>query len=277
MPLLRAAQHAPATGRTDDGGRITLDGAGKEYVSTRGDVVRGIAPVTLHIDRGSFVSFVGRSGCGKSTLLRMVAGLETSSSGAIFIDDVEVNGAGDSVRYVFQNYGESLLPWKTVGANVEFGLRHAYRPEQDSSRSGRRAAVERYLDEVGLAGTADRFPSELSGGMQQRVAIARALASRPRILLLDEPFSAVDALSRSQLQDLVLRVWEEHALTVLFVTHDIDEALYLSDRVAVLGANGAGISRIFDIELDRPRNQVTTREEPDYPSLRRDVLETVLA
>ncbi|MFI7166321.1 ABC transporter ATP-binding protein [Rhodococcus erythropolis] len=277
MSHLRAARRDSAAADHPEGGRITLTGAGKDYVSSRGDLVRGLAPVSLHVESGSFVSFVGRSGCGKSTLLRMVAGLETASTGTVLIDDAMVRGPGDSVRYVFQNYGESLLPWKTVGANVEFGLRYAYRSESDGTRGGRRAAAERYLEEVGLAGTADRYPSELSGGMQQRVAIARALASRPRILLLDEPFSAVDALSRSQLQDLLLRIWNEHALTVLFVTHDIDEALYLSDQVAVLGAGGSGVSRVFDVPLARPRDQVSTREEPRYTTLRRDLLETVLA
>jgi NitT/TauT family transport system ATP-binding protein len=256
---------------------ISLTSVAKTYESIKGDVVHGLAPTTLSIERGSFVSFVGRSGCGKSTLLRMIAGLTAPASGAIGVDGQRVSGPVNSVRYVFQNYNESLLPWKTVGENVKFGLRHSF--DKDSGRSRHSAAelIDQHLAEVGLEGTAQRFPSELSGGMQQRVAIARALASRPRVLLLDEPFSAVDALSRANLQDLVLRVWKEHELTVLFVTHDIDEALYLSDRVVALRPSGRGVAEDFDVPLDRPRHQMATRESKDYLQLRRTILETVLA
>ncbi|HKP14962.1 MAG TPA: ABC transporter ATP-binding protein [Gemmatimonadaceae bacterium] len=254
---------------------IRLGGVSKSFASASGATVHALAPIDLTVARGSFTSVVGRSGCGKSTLLRLVAGLETPSGGEVAIDGAAVSGPAASVRYVFQNYGESLLPWLTVGQNVRFGLRHAYRRTR-GSKAEQHAEVERLLDEVGLSGTADRYPYELSGGMQQRVAIARALASRPSILLLDEPFSAVDALSRATLQDLVLRVWREHELTVVFVTHDIDEALYLSDRVVVLGAAGRGIRRDVHVGLERPRDQVATRENAEFLALRREVLGLVL-
>jgi len=264
------------TGQAEQSPGITLSEVRKNYESLDGDQVLGIAPVSLDIGAGEFVSFVGRSGCGKSTLLRMIAGLTAPSGGAVHVAGGVIRGPDKTVRYVFQNYGESLLPWKTVGDNVEFGLRHSLSPPP-KSKQAHRAAIEHYLAEVGLHGVAARYPSELSGGMQQRVAIARALASSPTVLLLDEPFSAVDALSRANLQDLVLRLWEQHGLTVLFVTHDIDEALYLSDRVLVLGPAGTGIVADVDVALERPRDQVDTRESARYLSLRREVMEAVLA
>ena len=260
----------------DAGAAISIRDASKTYVTVRGDQVQGLSPVSLQVDHEDFVALVGRSGCGKSTLLRLVAGLETPSSGGITVEGAPVDGPPQSVRYVFQNYGESLLPWKTVGENVRFGLRHAYQKHDAATRAEQNALVERYLDEVGLGGTASRYSSELSGGMQQRVAIARALAAQPKVLLLDEPFSAVDALSRATLQDLIIRIWQEHRLTILFVTHDIDEALYLANRVVVLKSGGRGIERDVEVPVSRPRDQVASRENPDYLRLRRDVLSLVL-
>jgi len=255
---------------------LSFRGVGKDYVSLRGEPVRALSPIDLDIAAESFVAVVGRSGCGKSTLLRLAAGLEAPSAGGIELGGRPVDGAPPAVRYVFQNYGESLLPWRTVGENVRFGLRHAYQGQPGLSRREQHELVEHRLAEVGLAGTAGRYPGELSGGMQQRVAIARALASGPRVLLLDEPFSAVDALSRANLQDLVVRIWEEHRLTILFVTHDIDEALYLADRVVVLGPGGSGVERDVAVPIDRPRDQVASREHPEYLRLRREVLELLL-
>jgi len=259
-----------------DSAALSIQAAAKTYRALDGSPVEALRPVDLDVPADSFVALVGRSGCGKSTLLKLVAGLEPATSGQIRVGGEPVLGPPDRVRYVFQNYAESLLPWKTVGENVAFGLKHAYRAQPVRSRAERDALVEQYLAEVGLYGVADRYPSELSGGMQQRVAIARALAAQPEVLLLDEPFSAVDALSRATLQDLVLRIWQEHRLTVLFVTHDIDEALYLADRVVVLRAGGAGIERDVEVPLPRPRDQVATREHPDYLRQRRDILELVL-
>ncbi|MFF0572493.1 ABC transporter ATP-binding protein [Streptosporangium saharense] len=255
---------------------ITVEGAGKDYLALDGNVVRGLSPVDLTIERGAFVSLVGRSGCGKSTFLRLVAGLEKPTSGTIRIGTERVDGPPDSARYVFQNYNESLLPWRTVGDNIRFGLRHGHGAARASSKAQENELIQEHLEEVGLGGTFNRYPGELSGGMQQRVAIARALAALPELLLLDEPFSAVDALSRSTLQDLILRIWQEHGLTVLFVTHDIEEALYLSQRVIVLREKGGGVERDVTVDIPYPRRQVDFREDPRYLRLRREVLSLVL-
>lgn len=252
---------------------IRLDRTAKTFQTSSGGEVRALTPVSLEVERGSFLAIVGRSGCGKSTALRLMAGLETPSAG-----DVYVEGERAAIRYVFQSYGESLFPWLNAGKHIEFGLRHGSGKDRflGLDASGRAQQVESFLDEVGLAGRAQLYPAELSGGMQQRLAIARALASGPEILLLDEPFSAVDALSRAQMQDLVLRIWQERKLTIVFVTHDIDEALYLADRIIVMGANGSGIEKDVDVPLPRPRDQVATRELPEFLHLRRDVLSLVL-
>ncbi|MEV7661923.1 ABC transporter ATP-binding protein [Paenarthrobacter sp. NPDC089316] len=256
---------------------IVVESAGKEYLTADSRRVTGLEPVSLQIRRGSFVSFVGRSGCGKSTLLRLIAGLETSTWGSISIDGAEVSQPPSQLRYVFQSYSDSLLPWKSVGRNVEFGIRHAHRlPETEQNRRNWPAIAQRRLSDVGLGDKATRYPSELSGGQQQRVAIARALASHPEILLLDEPFSAVDALSRSHLQDLVLQAWHELGLTVVFVTHDIDEALYLSDEIYVLAPNGRGIQDHIHVDLPRPRNQLSTPSLPEFSRARARLLSEVL-
>ncbi len=257
---------------------IRISSAGKRYRSARGEEITGLAPVTLSVADRAFLSIVGRSGCGKSTLLRLIAGLETPTGGTIAIEGKPVSGPPQSVRYLFQNYSESLLPWRTVGGNIHFGLQHAFqRAARSGDRQARDALIKEKLAEVGLSGTADRYPSELSGGMQQRVAIARALASNPKILLLDEPFSAVDALSRANLQDLLLRIWQDHALTIVFVTHDIDEALYLADRVVVLSPNGGGVEEDIEVPLPRPRHQIDTRKNSDFLELRSELLGRVLA
>lgn len=257
---------------------IHITSLGKRYKSVLGSDVVGLSPVSLSLREGGLVSIVGRSGCGKSTLLRLIAGLEQPSSGSVAVNGEKVTRPPASVRYLFQNYGESLLPWRTVGNNVRFGLRHSHRPiSLPGIENANDAVIDKLLDEVGLGGTAARYPAELSGGMQQRVAIARALAANPEVLLLDEPFSAVDALSRATLQDLLLGLWKDHALTVVFVTHDIDEALYLSDRVIVLAPGGEGIQMDVEVPLPRPRNQITTRQDPTFLELRRDILSYVLA
>lgn len=249
----------------------------KTYVSIAGDAVEGLKAVNITVQPRSFVAIVGRSGCGKSTLLRLIAGLEKPSSGTIHVEGQLTERPSPAVRYVFQNYAESLFPWKTVAENIRFGLRHSY-PERNSTNAGKVSEeIEYYLAQVGLEGIGDRYPRELSGGMQQRVAIARALAAKPRVLLLDEPFSAVDALSRANLQDLILRIWNEYDLTILFVTHDIDEALYVADRVIVLREQGGGVQSEFDIPLARPRHQVFTREHLDYLQLRRQLMGLVLS
>lgn len=255
---------------------IDIKGLTKTFASNGRGAVRALAPVDLQIEAGSFVAIVGRSGCGKSTLLRLMAGLETPSAGVLSVQGAQ--GIGRGVRYVFQSYIESLFPWLDVGKNIEFGLRHASNRQDADQLSGqqRRQLVESHLAEVGLGGKSSFYPSELSGGMQQRLAIARAIASRPEILLLDEPFSAIDALSRANMQDLLLRIWKQHNLTIVFVTHDIDEALYLADRVIVMKEHGEGVDQDITVPIARPREQVASREEPGFLQLRREILYRLL-
>jgi NitT/TauT family transport system ATP-binding protein len=231
-----------------------------------------LEPVTLEIEPNAFVSIVGPSGGGKSTLLRMIAGLMTPSGGDVRLDDRTVTGPPSEVVYLFQDYATSIFPWKTVSGNVTFGLR-----SRRGDRKGDLAAeIEGYLDVVGLSGFAGHYPWQLSGGMQQRVAIARALAAEPRVLLMDEPFSSVDALTRAKLQDLVLKIWQALGITVVFVTHDIEEAVYLSDRVIVLRANPGGLARDVTVDLPRPRDQIATREDARYLAYRHELLGELL-
>ncbi|CUX71795.1 MULTISPECIES: ABC transporter ATP-binding protein [Agrobacterium] len=220
---------------------------------------------------GSFVSVVGRSGSGKSTLLRILAGLLPSDAGLIEIDNNVVEGPPSGARYVFQNYSESLFPWCSVEANIRFGLKNG-----SATRNSSDAGPLHYLKLVGLEDAAAKYPWQLSGGMQQRVAIARALASSPRVLLMDEPFGAVDALSRSKLQDMLLKLWEELGLTILLVTHDIDEALYLSDRILVLNPDGDGFAADVEVALPRPRSQIETREHEAFSHQRRELYQLIL-
>ena len=258
-----------STGETNRGVRVV--GATKVYTGLNGEPVQALRGISLAVEPGQFVSIVGRSGCGKSTLLRMIAGLETVSGGSVTVDGIPVREPPAQVRYVFQDYAQSLLPWKTVAGNVAFGLKHAAPGGQSRVWS-----IKDLLELVGLGHAINRYPSELSGGMQQRLAIVRALAAGPSILLMDEPFSAVDALSRANLQDMLLQVWRRFNLTILFVTHDVEEAIYLSDRIIVLGPDGRGIQSAADINLLRPRNQVVTRELEGFLKLRRQILARVL-
>jgi NitT/TauT family transport system ATP-binding protein len=241
------------------------------YVGRKHEVT-AVEDVSLSVPNGQFVAIVGRSGSGKSTLLRLLSGLLPATSGDVRVAGRSIGGPPPQARYVFQDYGQSLFPWKTVAQNVLFGLRHAYQRTEGNPAE----LVARSLELVGLQGTEKRYPWQLSGGMQQRLAIARALAARPEILLMDEAFSAVDALSRANLQDVILRAWSEANLTVVFVTHDIDEAVYLADRVVVLHPEGRGVLADVPVDLPRPRSQLTTRELPEFLRRRRDLLKLVL-
>lgn len=234
---------------------------------------RALNGVSLSVQRGEFVAVVGRSGSGKSTLLRIMAGLQEATSGVVTLDGEPVVRPPAQVRYVFQDYRSSLLPWQTVHDNVAFGLTHAYRRR---GAAGRASTVDDLLEQVGLGGIGDRHPPQLSGGMQQRVALARAIASNPEVLLLDEAFGSVDALSRAQLQDTLLKIWREWGLTVVFVTHDIDEAIYLADRVIVLADDGAGIDTELQIDLPRPRDQIGSRADSRFLDARARLLARVL-
>lgn len=253
---------------------VTAQAVGKSY-NRGGRVVHALRDIDLALDAGSFVAIVGRSGCGKSTLLRLLAGLTPPSDGQLLLDDKPVDGPPARVRCVFQDYVQSLLPWKTIEENVRFGVRHGCEANT-SDRDAQLAEARAALDLVGLSHAIGRYPWEISGGMQQRVAIARALASRPRLLLMDEPFSSVDALSRANLQDTLLKAWTQLRNTIVFVTHDIDEAVYLSDRVIVLDPQGGGVAADVAIEARRPRDPLATREEPEFLQTRREIFRLVM-
>ena len=222
--------------------------------------------VNLEVARGELVSIVGPSGCGKSTLLRCVAGLMRPGQGRVVVGGTEISSAvPDDLAVVFQDYSRSLLPWLTVRDNVALPLRRRGMPKES-----RRAAAGQALDAVGLSASARRYPWQLSGGMQQRVSIARALAFRPSVLLMDEPFGSVDAQTREELEDLLLRVRDED-MTILFVTHDIDESVYVGDRVAVLSRAPGTVIADLPVNLPAERDQITTRELREFVRLRAEV------
>jgi NitT/TauT family transport system ATP-binding protein len=225
-----------------------------------------IDDISFHVEQGELVAVVGPSGCGKSTLLRALAGLMPHTGGVIRLHDKVVRDIPDGLAMVFQDYGRSLYPWMRVGANVELPLR--YRPVEKRERARR---VAESLQAVGLSHAGDLYPWQLSGGMQQRVAIARALAYRPTLLLMDEPFASVDAQTRAELEDLLIYVRDLFKITVVIVTHDIDEAVYLSDRVVVLSKAPSHVLADVRVELPRNRDQITTKALDRYVALRSQV------
>lgn len=225
-----------------------------------------IDDVSFAITAGDFVSIVGPSGSGKTTLLRCISGLQPPSAGDVRLHGDIVSAVPTELAIVFQDYGRSLFPWLSVHDNVDMPLRRLGLDQDE-----RASRISSALTEVGLAEAARKYPWQLSGGMQQRVAIARAIAYRPSILLMDEPFASVDAQTRSDLQDTTLEVWRAHDSTVLFVTHDIDEAVYLSDRVVVLSKPPARVVAEIAVELPRPRDQIETRSAPGFVELRAEV------
>jgi NitT/TauT family transport system ATP-binding protein len=217
-----------------------------------------IADVDFTVVEREFVSVVGPSGCGKTTLLKCIAGLLEPTSGEVVLQENRV------MALVFQEYSRSLMPWLSVRKNVGLPLRRKAKAE-------RATLVGEAVEAVGLTRFIDRYPWQLSGGMQQRVAIARALAYQPQILLMDEPFASVDAQTRADLEDLVLEVRERYDVTIVFVTHDIDESVYLSDRIVVLGPSPTAVKEILEVDLPRPRDQVETKELPEFARLRAHV------
>jgi len=225
---------------------MSISGLGRDFEGSQGRVT-ALSSVDFEVREREFISVIGPSGCGKSTLIRIVAGLESPTSGEVAIDGVPVEGPGADRGMVFQGY--TLFPWLTVKKNVMFGLRM-----KGASRSQAARLALEWLDLVGLADFADHFPAQLSGGMKQRVAIARALANEPRILLMDEPFGALDAQTRASMQSHLLRIWESVNVTILFITHDLDEAVYLSDRIVVLGANPGRVLEIIEVPVARSRH-----------------------
>jgi NitT/TauT family transport system ATP-binding protein len=220
--------------------------------------------ISFEVKQKEFVALIGPSGCGKSTLLHITAGLSAPTSGMVRLKGEPVTAPRPEMMYVFQQYTKSIFPWKTVLDNVCLGIKYRMQvPRAEIEELGRKQ-----LQVVGLAPYANYYPYQLSGGMQQRVAIARALARRPEILLMDEPFSALDAMMRVELQDLLLWLWQDFGLTILFVTHDLDEALYVAQRVVMLSASPGKVAEILDVPLPYPRNQVQTHREPIYLELR---------
>jgi NitT/TauT family transport system ATP-binding protein len=243
--------------------KISFQGVGKVFAA-RGRTVIALDDVSFDVQGGEFVVLVGPSGCGKSTLLDLLGGLSAPTSGQILVDGVPVSGPGLDRGIVFQQY--ALLPWRTAQGNVEFGLEATGLP-----RRQRAARAREFLDLVGLAGFGDRYPHELSGGMKQRVAIARSLAFDPDVLLMDEPFAALDAQTRDGLQDELVRIWERTGKTVVFITHGIDEAVYLGQRVAVMTSRPGRIKKIVEVPITARSASEDLRSDPEFARYRHEI------
>ncbi|MBD9482525.1 ABC transporter ATP-binding protein [Pseudomonas sp. PDM14] len=257
MPSLSEYADVPA--------RLRVEEVSLRYRSPNGETFTALDKVSFEVPDQQFAVIVGPSGCGKSSLLYLTAGLAEPSDGAIYVGGQKVDGPGADRGMVFQGY--TLFPWLTVRQNIEFGLKRRGLPQDEI-----RTIVEFYLGEVGLAKFAEHYPKQLSGGMMQRVAIARALANDPQILLMDEPFGALDSQTRLQMQQLLLQVWGNSKKTVVFVTHDIDEAILLADRIYVMGARPGRIKEILEVPIDRPRS-LDVVMEPEFIRMKRHILE----
>lgn len=225
---------------------LEVQGLGKEF-ETQGGSITALKDINFKTHKREFVCVIGPSGCGKSTLIRILAGLETPSSGKMLLDGKEVHGPGPDRGMVFQGY--TLFPWLTVKKNVMFGLEQAGHSKQVAEEDARQ-----WIDLVGLTSFVDSYPHQLSGGMKQRVAIARALANQPRILLMDEPFGALDAQTRAKMQSYLMDIWQNIDITVLFITHDLDEAIYLADRILVLKAHPGEVQELIEVPVPQPRS-----------------------
>jgi bicarbonate transport system ATP-binding protein len=247
---------------------LVIEDVSKVYPTAKGTytVLEG---VNLTVNEGEFICVIGHSGCGKSTLLNMVSGFTTPSSGRVELNSVPITKPGPDRMVVFQNY--ALLPWKTAFENVYIAVNAVYPNKPEAEK---RAIVREHLAMVGLTEAADKKPPQLSGGMKQRVSIARALAIRPQVLILDEPFGALDAITKEELQEELLKIWNDHRCTVLMITHDIDEALFLADRLVMM-TNGpaASIGEVMDIPFSRPRDRTRIMEDPQYYKLRNYALD----
>jgi NitT/TauT family transport system ATP-binding protein len=242
----------------------------KKVYDGHGRVVEALRDLTFHIDAGDLVCLVGPSGCGKTTLLRCMSGLLTPTAGEVVLEGNRVTGPPRNMAVVFQEYGRSLFPWMSVADNVELPLR-----QRKVAKDRRTELVDQALAAVGLADARSAYPWQLSGGMQQRVAIARAVAYEPHVLLMDEPFAAVDAQTRADLEDLIRRLWRQFGVTILFVTHDIDEAVYLGQRVVMLSSSPTVVQDDLVIDLPDERDQLMTRSLPRFSELRTKVYEQI--
>jgi NitT/TauT family transport system ATP-binding protein len=239
---------------------LTINHLRKVFVKDKRETM-AIDDFTFEVKDGEFVCILGPSGCGKTTLLRIIAGLEAKTSGEMLLNGKEVSEPGSDRGMVFQEF--ALMPWRSVRRNVEFGLEIKKTPYEDKWKAG-----QHYIDLVGLHGFEEFRPNELSGGMKQRVGIARALANNPEILLMDEPFGALDAQTRNLMQKELLRIWTEDRKTVVFITHSVDEAVFLADRVVVLTTRPSKVKEVFEIKIPRPRD----RADPEFLSLRKRIL-----
>ncbi|NLU82220.1 ABC transporter ATP-binding protein [Rhodococcus sp. HNM0569] len=238
---------------------LALDGISKTYGTNM-----AVRDITADVPAGKVSVIVGPSGCGKSTLLRIISGLDTPTEGAVTFNGERVTGVPDGLAMVFQDYSRSLFPWMHVDKNIGF-------PLGKLPAAQRRERVQEAIDAVGLSGKEKLYPWQMSGGMQQRVAIARALASHPSLLLMDEPYASVDAQTRADLEDLLLQIQAKLGITVLVVTHDIDESVYLADHIIVLSKPPSVVAETIEVDLPRPRDQVTTKEDPRFTSIRAHV------
>lgn len=243
---------------------LSVEALRKNYGSTQ--ILDGI---DFEVQKGEFVCIVGPSGSGKTTLLRSIAGLQEPSSGRTIFEGKEVTGPPEKLAVVFQDYSRSLLPWLRVSENIALPIQGLIPAREVEQR------VTVALKSVGLEGKGTLYPWQMSGGMQQRAAIARGLAFNPEVLLMDEPFAAVDAQTRVELEDLVLRLRDEYDTTVLFVTHDIDEAVYLADRVLVLSGAPTSVNKNIKVDLPQPRDQINTKRDPLYGELREQVFDLI--
>ena len=248
---------------------VSIQSVSRTFEGRKGQRTQALLPVDFEVRDNDFVTILGPSGCGKSTLLRIVAGLDHATSGRVLLDGVPVEGPGADRGMVFQSY--TLFPWLTIEQNIRFGLRERGMPE---SAQKERAAY--FIAKVGLRGFEQHFPKQLSGGMQQRTAIARALANDPKILLMDEPFGALDNQTRVLMQELLLGIWEAERKTVLFVTHDIDEAIFMANRVAVFSARPGRIKTELAVDLPHPRHY-TIKTSPEFMDLKARLTEEIRA
>jgi NitT/TauT family transport system ATP-binding protein len=256
---------------TATAGYLSIRDVNKIYGGQHGEATTALKSISLEVKQGEFLAILGPSGCGKSTLLQIVAGLIDGTAGEVVLNGKAVTAPPPEMVYLFQQYSKSLLPWRTVEQNVALVFESKGMKKRDIA-----ARCGEYLGMVGLAAFRKHYPWQLSGGMQQRVAIARALAAQPRVLLLDEPFSAVDALTRIELQSLVLDLWGRQGLTILLITHDVDEAVFMADRIAVLSSRPSTVEMVVDTELSRPRDAMGTREQPRFLQLRHELVAHLL-